>query len=167
MGRRRLDPDRLKVAPLNLPRGWPGPTRPWEIERGFRLRVVSPEVLVIHLGAAAEGARPGPGPGEEALVLVLAPEDPRAEVVAAAAGLPRAEGWEAGALLVLSDDRRLDRPFGRLRRELKGAAAGLAAFWVLQEMPYDYFTAEHTLRQLGRVGRRAARWARWRRWLPR
>lgn len=170
--------DLLRVVPLLLPRAWRGPEAPWEIQRGFRLRVVSPEVLVLTLGAPRDKA-PGqalqaaPGTGEESFLVLPAPLGASAEALALARRLPAEEGWRPACLLVLSDRLQL-ASYGGARRDLRAGLRGadFAAAWILDEMPtvdfrgLPYFTVERSLRQLGRIGRRLARWAKYRRLLP-
>lgn len=171
-------PDSLRVAPLRLPRSWRGPEAPWELRRGYRLRVPDPAVLVLTLGAPGAKAPgqallPTPGPGEEALLVLPAPGGPAPEALELARRLPRDEGWRPACVLVLSDRRQVPS-YGATRRELVRAMGGedFAAAWILDEMPtvdfrgLPYFTVERSLRQLDRVGRRLARWARYRRLLP-
>lgn len=183
MSRLRQAPDRrrdlLRVVPLVLPRSWRGPQAPWEIDRrGFRLRVLGPDLLALTLGKP--GPKPpggvlsrAPGPGEETLLIVPAPKGPPTEALEAARRIPQEEGWSPACLLVLSDREQLTS-YSRARRDL-GRALRRAAFpaaWVLDQSPQvdfrglPYFTVERSLRQLGRVGRRLERWARWRRLWP-
>ncbi len=183
MSHLRQSPDRrrdlLRVTPLVLPRSWRGPQAPWEIDqRGFRLRILGPDLLALTLGAPGPKTPGGalsrkPGPGEETLLVVPAPKGPPPEALEAARSVPQEEGWTPACLLVLSDREQLPSP-PRARRELGRAlrGAGFAAAWVLDASPQvdfrglPYFTVERSLRQLGRVGRRLERWARWRRLWP-
>ncbi len=171
--------DSLRVVPLGLPRSWKGPQAPWEIDqRGYRLRVLGPELVCLTLGAPGPRSPGGalsrsPGPGEEALLIVPAPSGPAAETLAQARELPGQEGWAPACLLVLSDRRQLPS-YSHTRRDLGRAlrGSGFPAAWILDDLPQvefrgqPYFTVERSLRQLGRIGRRLARWAKYRRLLP-
>lgn len=172
----RRDP--LRVVPLLLPRSWRGPVHPWEIQRGFRMRVLGDALAVLTLGAPdksgpATTLQHAPGPGEESLVVVLAPSGPSPEVLQAARELPAREGWRPACLLILSDRRQLPS-YRATRHEIGRALRGgdFPAAWVLDDMPevdfrgLPFFSVERSLRQLARVGRRLGRWAGYRRLIP-
>lgn len=169
----RRDP--LRVVPLLLPRAWRGPAEPWEIQRGYRLRVVDPATVVLTLGALDKSGPPttlshASGPGEESLVVLVAPTGPTRKGVQSARELAVAD---RSCLLILSDRRQV-QSYGEVRREIGQALRGgdFPAAWILDDMPQvdfrglPYFTVERSLRQLGRVGRRLKRWAGYRRLIP-
>lgn len=158
--------NRLRLDYLNHPRSAPAPLCDWELTRGFRIRAVAEKVLVLILGPAQGGGpalEPAPGPGEEALLLVLSPRPQDLEL---ALSLPHKEGWDPAGVLVLSAH---DSPPGALRQQLAAVARGVPwlVVWVLQDMPPgDFFNAEEVLHQSGRISRRISRRSRWRRLLP-
>lgn len=151
----------LKLAILGHPRRHPGPHAPWELHRGYRLRVLGPDLLVLFLNPGGEVLSPTPQPGEEALLLLFVPEGPEPGALEQACALCREEGWEPDCLLVLSDPAQLRRrPTGKVPREI-------LAVQVLQPLPPPgFFSTEKVLYQLGRIGSRLRRRCRWRRYLP-
>ncbi len=160
---------RLKLEYLNHPRSARGPLADWDLARGFRLRVVSSKLLFLYLAPLQAGELTplslAPQPGEDGLAVVLGayPEE-----IQRAHNLFNEEGWEPGAILILSDDRRL-KSLRPLRQQLKEAAraAPLLTVWVFQDLPPEgFFNPEQVLHQLGRISRQIVRRIRWRRRLP-
>ncbi|MGE0488599.1 MAG: hypothetical protein AB7S38_05260 [Vulcanimicrobiota bacterium] len=156
---------------LNHPRQADGPSDHWELQRGYRLRVVGSDSLVLYLGPATgqelQGELMGVAPlsGEEALLLVLASQTASAGKLEAALQVCDREGWNPRAVLVLWDSHQAtttDRP------GLKKAARGdRLVVLVDQEMPPEsFFNPEQVLHQLGRISRRIQRRVAWRRHLP-
>lgn len=169
---------RLNLEFLHHPRHWEGPEGEWEIHRGFRIRVMTRNVMALFLGQPPSYCNLlslYPEPGEDSFMVLPAPLNPQGSDLAMGLGLASEEGWVPQVTLILSDDRQLTRPYRALKRELKSAIPreheGLV-LWVLQEMPgelcegMDFFNPEQTLHQLGRIGRRVGRRGRWRRFLP-
>ncbi len=172
------EPRRLDLEFLHHPRSYEGPENPWEIHRGFRIRVLTRKVLAMFLGQPPNYCSLlslYPEPGEDSFLVLPAPLDPQGSDLAMGLGLAAEEGWLPEVTLILSDDQQLTRPYRTVKRELKSVIPrdheGLV-IWVLQEMPgelcgeMDFFNPEQSLHQLGRIGRRVARRGRWRRFLP-
>lgn len=169
---------RLKLHYLHHPRCYQHSSQPWELHRGFRIRVLTPHALALFVGQPPRDSdllSRRPEPGEDSFLILPAPHGASPLLLKEALSLCAGEGWAPQVTLVLSDEKLLKEPPSGLRRALRAAVPksypGLA-LWVWQEMPaplrddLDFFNAEQILHQLGRMGRRVARRMKWRRFLP-
>lgn len=172
------EPRRLKLHFLHHPKSYPGPNEEWELHRGFRIRVVSRNVLALFVGKPPEESNllsRTPEAGENSFLLIPAPMGPRAEDLELGLRRVQGEGWEPEVTMLLSDERLLKVSPRHLKSQLKAKIPkghGGLVLWVWQEMPaefcrgLDFFNSEQILHQFGRIGRRVARRAKWRRYLP-
>ncbi len=161
------------------PRRARGPRCPWELERGFRLRIVKRDLLLLFLGgetvAEGEPVCTGVQSGEELLVVIPATLGPDERQLESALSYISAAGLEPQAVLILSDPQQMNMPEHKVLPKLKLVVKRFDSFflvvWVLQEMPpvveeLDFFNVEQVLHQLGRISRRLARRVSWRSKLP-
>ena len=177
----QLSERRLKLVALHHPSQYAGPVQDWELDRGFRLRVLTGDAFVLYL-RSSQSQPPGDFlskwalEGEESFLLLPAPSGQLAASLRRALDVLETEQWWPDTMLLMSDWSVKPAFAWRAGSDLKALLpAGLPSLvaWVFQEMPtergadgLEYFTPEQTLYQLGRISRHVRRRCRWRRWLP-
>jgi hypothetical protein len=157
----QLHPRRLKLITLHHPRLHPGPKADWELDRGFRLRVLTRDSLLLYLRSpqfaqAEDFLSRRPLAGEESFLLIPAPSGQLSRPFGEALDAMHKEGWWPDTILLMSDWKmRPSFPFPRCSELRAALPAGLPSFvaWVFQEMPtelargIDTFTPEQNLYQ--------------------